>query len=76
MAKSMAMKCMSRFCRAVVSVFGPEYMRTLNEEDTTHLVPECSARISWNAWEHIEMEELPVYLAGYMHKGHKGGLWY
>jgi hypothetical protein len=38
MAESTAMECMSRFCRAVVSVFGPDYLRTSNEEDTAHIL--------------------------------------
>jgi hypothetical protein len=38
MAESTAMECMSRFCRAVVSVFGSDYLRTPNEEDTAHIL--------------------------------------
>jgi hypothetical protein len=38
MAESAAMECMSRFCRAVVSVFGSDYLRTPNEEDTARIL--------------------------------------
>jgi hypothetical protein len=38
MAKSTTMECMSKFCRAVVSVFGSDYLRTPNEEDTAHIL--------------------------------------
>jgi hypothetical protein len=38
MAKSTAMECMSRFCRAVVSVFGSDYLRTPNEEYTARIL--------------------------------------
>jgi hypothetical protein len=34
MAESTVMECMYRFCRAVVLVFGLDYMRTVNEEYT------------------------------------------
>jgi hypothetical protein len=33
MAKSTAMECMYRFCQAMLAVFGPDYLRTPNEED-------------------------------------------
>jgi hypothetical protein len=39
MAESTAMEYMSRFCRAVVSVFGLNYMRKTKEEDTTRIWP-------------------------------------
>jgi hypothetical protein len=37
MAKSTAMECMSRFCRAVVSVFRSDYLRTPSEEDAARI---------------------------------------
>jgi Na+/proline symporter len=33
-----AMECMSRFCMAMVSVFGSDYLRTSNEEDVAHIL--------------------------------------
>jgi hypothetical protein len=38
MAESTAMECMSRFCRALVSVCGSDYLRTPNEEDTARIL--------------------------------------
>jgi hypothetical protein len=38
MAESTAMECMSRFCRPVVSVFGSDYLRTPNKEDTARIL--------------------------------------
>jgi hypothetical protein len=32
------MECMYRFCRAVVLLFGPVYMRTPNEDDTARIL--------------------------------------
>jgi hypothetical protein len=37
-AESMATECMSRFYRAVVFVFGSDYLRTPNEEDTARIL--------------------------------------
>jgi hypothetical protein len=44
MAESMAMECMSRFCRKVVSVFGSDYLRTPNEEDTARILARNAQR--------------------------------
>jgi hypothetical protein len=38
MVESTAMECMSRFCRAVVLVFGSDYLRTPNEEYTARIL--------------------------------------
>jgi hypothetical protein len=44
MTESTAMECMSRFCRAVVSVFGLDYLRTPKEEDTARILTQNEAR--------------------------------
>jgi hypothetical protein len=44
MIESAAMECMSRFCRAVVLVFGSDYLRTSNEEDTAHILAQNAER--------------------------------
>jgi hypothetical protein len=44
MDESTAMECMYRFCRAVVVVFGPRYMRTPNEKDTRRILAQNEAR--------------------------------
>jgi hypothetical protein len=44
MAKSTAMECMSRFCRAIVSVFGSDYVITPNKEDTACILSQNAER--------------------------------
>jgi hypothetical protein len=44
MAESTSMECMYRFCRAVMAVFGQDYMRTSNEEDTAGILAQNEAR--------------------------------
>jgi hypothetical protein len=44
MTESTAMECMSRFCRVVVSMFGSDYLRTPNEEDTARILAQNAER--------------------------------
>jgi hypothetical protein len=47
LAEPTAMECMYklyRFCRAVVAVFGPDYRRIRNEEDTARILALNEAR--------------------------------
>jgi hypothetical protein len=43
-SESTTMECMYRFCRAVVLMFGPDNMRTLNEEDTVRILAQNEER--------------------------------
>jgi hypothetical protein len=44
MAESTAMECMSRFCRTMMSVFGSDYLRTHNEENTARILAQNAER--------------------------------
>jgi len=44
MSESICLKALYRFCRVVVTVFGPEYLRELNAADTTRLLEINAAR--------------------------------
>jgi hypothetical protein len=81
MAESIDMECMYRFRRAVVSVFGPDYMRTPNEEDIARIMDQNEERgflgmLGSIDCMHWKWKNGPFALQG-TYKCHKGGpVWY
>jgi hypothetical protein len=76
MAESTTMECMYRFCRAVVAVFGPDYMRTPNEEDIARNVTQKEAQGFLGKLASIDcmplkMEELYVCLSEHVQRSHR-----
>ena len=44
LSESIAINCLNKFCRAVVRVFGPKYLRPSNAEDTAWFLAINEAR--------------------------------
>ena len=44
MAECTTIECFYKFCRVVVAVFGPQYLRTPNAEDTAQILEQNEAR--------------------------------
>ena len=72
--ESTALEALIKFVVAVVEVFGPEYMRRPNAQDTARLLATCNwseQRISWHAWVHrlyaLELEKLSDCMARDVH---------
>ena len=44
MAESITLECLYKFCRAMVGVFGGQYLRSPNAEDTARILAQNEAR--------------------------------
>ena len=67
MSESTCLESLYKFCKAVIAVFGPEYLREPTAEDTARLLAMNASRGFRDAWQHrlhaLEVEELPFCLA-------------